>query len=90
MGNTGGNTELVGKLTQTAVVKNRVNRLETRYVPDTPLDDGVYNVTLKAHDAYNTESYARYSFVVDRTPPVIGIQRVASVNPTRSGVQTVS
>ena len=75
------NQELILELKQRKVITDRLNRLVTTYTPNANLSDGIHNVTLKAHDAYNTSSFARYSFTVDTTPPVIRIQPVKNVNP---------
>ncbi|NBV83312.1 hypothetical protein EBR57_04235, partial [bacterium] len=48
--------ELINLATQTQVLRNKLNRLEVSYLPTRNLDDGVYQVTVKAHDAYNTSS----------------------------------
>ena len=43
--------------------------------------EGRYNVTATAHDSYNTESWARYSFVLDRTGPSVDISVLRDVSP---------
>ncbi|MGE4169707.1 MAG: hypothetical protein AB7F28_03205 [Candidatus Margulisiibacteriota bacterium] len=59
---------------------NNLNRLELVYtLPSLP--DGRYTIIAKAHDAYNTESYLRYGFSVDRTPPRIKILKMGVYNP---------
>ncbi|MGE4170251.1 MAG: hypothetical protein AB7F28_06700, partial [Candidatus Margulisiibacteriota bacterium] len=59
---------------------NNLNRLELAYtLPSLP--DGRYTIIAKAHDAYNTESYLRYGFSVDRTPPRIKIFKIGVYNP---------
>ena len=73
--------ELINLATQTQVLRNKLNRLEVSYLPTRNLDDGVYQVTVKAHDAYNTSSFIRYTFSVDQTPPTVSILPIVPLNP---------
>ncbi|NBV84364.1 hypothetical protein EBR57_09650, partial [bacterium] len=66
-----------------------LNRLEVSYLPTRNLDDGVYQVTVKAHDAYNTSSFIRYTFSVDQTPPTVSILPIAPLNPDTASAAIV-
>ena len=81
--------ELINSATQTQVLKNSLNRLEVSYLPTRNLDDGVYQVTVKAHDAYNTSSFIRYTFSVDQTPPAVSILPIAPLNPDTASAAIV-
>ncbi len=75
--------ELVGtdSFEQTMANVRNLNRLEASATLNN-WPEGRYNVTAKAHDSYNTESWARYSFVMDRTGPTVDISAVGAVAPT--------